>query len=117
MRWGEVGQEIAYGSRAPESEKVAQLVAKSGAKAAATGPQAAIKGADLILLAVPWPVARETLSQLGDLAGRTLIDCTNPLLSDLSGIELGHVISAGEQIAAWRRERVWSRHSTRPASK
>jgi 8-hydroxy-5-deazaflavin:NADPH oxidoreductase len=101
VRWGEAGHEITYGSRAPESEKVAQLVAKSGAKAAATGSQDAIKGAEAILLSVPWPVVRETLSQLGDLTGRTLIDCTNPLLSDLSGIELGHVISAGEQIAAW----------------
>jgi 8-hydroxy-5-deazaflavin:NADPH oxidoreductase len=101
MRWGEVGHEVAYGSRAPQSEKVQQLVAKSGAKAFATGPREAIEGAEAILLAVPWPVARETLAQLGDLAGRTLIDCTNPLLSDLSGIELGHVISAGEQIATW----------------
>ena len=50
---------------------------------------------------MPWPVARETLVQLGDLTDRALIDCTNPLLSDMSGIELGHVISAGEQIAAW----------------
>ena len=61
----------------------------------------AIAGADAILFAVPWPAARETLEQLGDLSGRTLIDCTNPLLSDMSGIELGHIISAGEQIAAW----------------
>ena len=100
-RWGEAGHDIVYGSRAPQSEKVQQLVAKSGAKAFATGGREAIEGADAILLAVPWPVARETLVQLGDLAGRPLIDCTNPLLSDLSGIELGHVISAGEQIAAW----------------
>ena len=100
-RWGEAGHDIVYGSRAPQSEKVQQLVAKSGAKAFATGAREAIEGADAILLAVPWPVARETLVQLGDLAGRPLIDCTNPLLSDLSGIELGHVISAGEQIAAW----------------
>ena len=101
VRWGEAGHEIAYGSRAPESEKVAQLVTKSGLNGFAAAPREAIAGADVILLAVPWPGARETISQLGDLTGRTLIDCTNPLLSDLSGIELGHVISAGEQIAAW----------------
>jgi hypothetical protein len=64
-------------------------------------PSDAISGTEVILFAVPWPVARESLIQLGDLTGRTLIDCTNPLLSDMSGIELGHVISAGEQIAAW----------------
>src|SRR5438105_2455128 len=101
MRWGAAGHAVTYGSRAPQSEKVQQLVAKSGAKAAARPPHESISGTDAILFAVPWPAARETLAQLGDLTGRTLIDCTNPLLSDMSGIELGHVISAGEQIAAW----------------
>jgi predicted dinucleotide-binding enzyme len=100
-RWGAAGHQIIYGSRTPESEKVQLLVAKSGGSAVAKTPPEAIVGADAILFAVPWPVARETLLQLGDLSGRTLIDCTNPLLADLSGIELGHVISAGEQIAAW----------------
>jgi predicted dinucleotide-binding enzyme len=100
-RWGAAGHSITYGSRTPEREKVQQLVANSGTGAAAKLPSEAIVGADVILFAVPWPVARETLIHLGDLTGRTLIDCTNPLLSDLSGIELGHVISAGEQIAAW----------------
>lgn len=101
MRWGVAGHAITYGSRAPQSEKVQQLVAKSGTGAAAMSPREAIAGTDAILFAVPWPAARESLLQLGDLTGKTIIDCTNPLLSDMSGIELGHVISAGEQIAAW----------------
>jgi len=100
-RFGAAGHRVVYGSRTPESEKVQLLLAKSGAEAAAALPREAIAGADAILFAVPWPVAEGTLRQLGDLEGRTLIDCTNPLLSDLSGIELGHSISAGEQIAAW----------------
>jgi 8-hydroxy-5-deazaflavin:NADPH oxidoreductase len=99
-RWGTAGHVVAYGSRAPATEKVQQLVARSG-NARATSPREAIDGAEAILFAVPWPSARETLEQLGDLRDRVLIDCTNPLLSDLSGIELGHVISAGEQIAMW----------------
>jgi len=101
MRWSAAGHAVTYGSRGPQSEKVQQLLAKSGPKAAAMPPSDAISGTEVILFAVPWPVARESLIQLGDLTGRTLIDCTNPLLSDMSGIELGHVISAGEQIAAW----------------
>src|SRR5439155_21461555 len=101
MRWGAAGHAGRYGSRGPQSEKVQQLVAKSGAKAAARPPHESISGTDAILFAVPWPAARETLAQLGDLTGRTLIDCTNPLLSDMTGIELGHVTSAAEQIAEW----------------
>jgi predicted dinucleotide-binding enzyme len=100
-RWGAAGHAVSYGSRAPESEKVQQVVARSGAAAVAKPTRDAIAGAEAILFAVPWPVARQTLESLGNLSGRTLIDCTNPLLSDLSGIELGHIISAGEQIAAW----------------
>src|SRR5690349_10154737 len=100
-RWATAGHVVTFGSRAPDSEKVQQLMAKCGANASAKPPREAIAAAEAILFAVPWPAARETLVQLGDLTGSTLIDCTNPLLSDLSGIELGHVISAGEQIAAW----------------
>src|SRR5436190_13434185 len=100
-RWAAAGHAVTFGSRTPESEKVQQLIAKSGSSASAKPPREAIAAADAILFAVPWPAARETLLQLGDLTGRTLIDCTNPLLSDMSGIELGHIISAGEQIAAW----------------
>jgi 8-hydroxy-5-deazaflavin:NADPH oxidoreductase len=100
-KWASGGHSVVFGSRLPESEKVQQLVVRCGDCASASSPREAIAGADAILFAVPWPVARETLENLGDLTDRVLIDCTNPLLSDLSGIELGHVISAGEQIAAW----------------
>ncbi len=100
-RWAAAGHPVTYGSRTPASEKCQQLIAKSGQNCAVKPPREAIARADAILFAVPWPAARETLVQLGDLTGRILIDCTNPLLSDMSGIELGHVISAGEQIAAW----------------
>src|SRR5690348_15668790 len=69
-RWGAAGHLVTYGSRAPQSEKVQQIVAKSGAAAAAKSPGDAIVGADAILFAVPWPVARQTLETLGDLSGR-----------------------------------------------
>lgn len=101
VRWGEAGHAIRYGSRDPANQRVLQLVDRSGKGAVATSPRDAIDGADAILLSVPWSAARETLAKLGDLAGRVLIDCTNPLLADLSGIELGHNTSAAEQIASW----------------
>jgi predicted dinucleotide-binding enzyme len=102
-RWGAAGHTVVFCWRTPDSEKVRLLVGRSGPGAAALPPAEAIAGADVILFAVPWPSAREALETIGDLAGRVLIDCTNPLLSDLSGIELGHVVSAGEQVAAWSR--------------
>ncbi|MEX2173026.1 MAG: NAD(P)-binding domain-containing protein, partial [Pirellulaceae bacterium] len=89
-----------FGSRQPASEKVLELLERC-CGATAYPPREAVAGAGAIVLAVPWPVARETLAALGDLGGRVLIDCTNPLKPDLSGIEVGHTSSAAEQIAAW----------------
>jgi NADPH-dependent F420 reductase len=99
-RWAKACHEVAFGSRQPLSEKVLQVVEKCGTATKALSPTAAIDQAEVILLAVPWSVARESLALLGDLRGRPVIDCTNPLLADLSGIELGHSTSASEQLAA-----------------
>lgn len=39
----------------------------------------AAQHADAILLATPWPVAIEAVGGLGDIQGKPLIDCTNPI--------------------------------------
>ena len=101
MRWTQAGHAVTFGSRQPLSEKVLEVVEQCGAGAAALTYAQAVAEAEAIVLAVPWQAARQTLAELGDLRGRPLIDCTNPLLPDLSGIELGHSTSAAEQIAAW----------------
>src|SRR5437764_823895 len=51
MRWGAAGHDVTYGSRTSDSEKVQQLIAKSGATAAAKSPREAIAGAEAILFA------------------------------------------------------------------
>jgi hypothetical protein len=45
-------------------------------------PAQAAVGADLIVLAVPAAAAVEAARAVGDLAGRILLDCTNPLRWD-----------------------------------
>jgi 8-hydroxy-5-deazaflavin:NADPH oxidoreductase len=100
-RWAKAGHQVTFGSRFPESEKVLELLERCGSGIKACLPPEAIAGAEVILLAVPWPVAQETLVGLGDLAGRVLIDCSNPLTADFSGIEVGHTTSAAERIATW----------------
>jgi hypothetical protein len=101
LRWTQAGHSVTFGSRQPLSEKVLEVVEQCGPGTAAQACAQAVAGAEAIVLAVPWQAARQTLAELGDFRGRPLIDCTNPLLSDLSGIELGHSTSAAEQIAAW----------------
>ena len=42
----------------------------------------------------------------GDLNGKILIDATNPLAPDLSGLVVGNTWSAGEQVEAWTGAKV-----------
>jgi hypothetical protein len=100
-RWAQLGHTIRFGSRLPTSEKVLQLVADCGPSTRGTTWHEAITDSEVILLAIPWPATQEALGELGDLGGRVLIDATNPLTADFSGIELGHTTSAAEQIADW----------------
>ena len=55
-------------------------------------------------MATPWGVTQEVIQSVGgDWRGKILIDCTNPLASDLSGLTVGHTTSAGELVAEWAR--------------
>lgn len=53
-----------------------------------------------MLLATPWPATTAAVEGLGDLAGKVLIDATNPLLRDLSGVEYGTTTTVGFNIMA-----------------
>jgi len=63
--------------------------------------QAATAGAEIVALCVPWQAAEDAVRTSGDLSGAIIIDCTNPLLPDLSGLALGTTTSAAEQISVW----------------
>jgi predicted dinucleotide-binding enzyme len=76
------------------------LGATQGAATAATN-SAAVASVQVVVLSVPWPAAEKAIRSCGDLSGKILIDCTNPLSSDLKGLVLGHTTSAAEQVAQW----------------
>ncbi len=61
----------------------------------------AVTGADVVVLSVPWPAAHDAIQNAGELDNKILIDCTNPLAPDLSGLVLGTTTSAGETVASW----------------
>lgn len=71
------GHEIVYGSRDPSRDAVAELVARTGASASATGQAESVVGADIVVMAVPGDVAPQVTRSLGDLAGKIVIDPTN----------------------------------------
>jgi predicted dinucleotide-binding enzyme len=100
-RWAQAGHEVIFGSRNPTSEAMRQLTAKAGATARAASFSETLATAELLLLATPWPVTQAALEGLGDLAAKVLIDATNPLLPDLSGVECGTTTSGAERVANW----------------
>lgn len=73
------GHTIIYGSRDPSRSSVVELVARTGDGASATTPAAAAADADIVVLAVPGLLVEEITRDLGNLAGKIIIDPTNPL--------------------------------------
>ena len=68
-RFSALGYRVVYGSRNPDSERVQDLVARTGNGATAeTQKDAAMQG-DIVLLAIPWPAMETVARSLGDLDG------------------------------------------------
>ena len=61
---------------------------------------AAAEFGEVIVNALPWPAVKGVLSGL-TLQGKVLLDCTNPLLENLAGLEVGTTTSGGEMVAGW----------------
>lgn len=101
-RWAAAGHQVLFGSRDPQSEKLQTLVKTIGPNAYAGSIHMVTVHADVIVLATPWGDATaEAIRSAGDLAGKILIDATNPLNPGLQGLALGLTTSGGEQVAAW----------------
>jgi predicted dinucleotide-binding enzyme len=72
-----LGHTIVYGSRTPTEQDVRDLVARTGNGATATTQAEAVKGADIVVLAVPGNLAVDITKSLGDLSGKIILDPTN----------------------------------------
>jgi hypothetical protein len=94
-RWHEAGHDVTFGVREPSSEKYKDLEGKM------EGIEAAVRGAEIVVLATPWDAAEDAVRTCGDLSGKVLVDCTNPLRPNLAGLTHGHDDSGGEQVARW----------------
>ena len=101
--WARHGHKIRFGVRRPDSQEVTDVLKRIG-PAAAAGPVAeAAAFGEAVVLATPWPATQDALRAAGDLTGKLLLDCTNPLKSDLSGLDVGGDTSGGEQVAGWAK--------------
>ena len=103
-RWATGGHEVFFGAEDTASEQAKAVLDRAGSSAKLGGCAEAIAASDAILLAIPWDQVRQVLEASGDVRGKIVVDCINPLTSDLSGLELGGETSAAEQIAQWFSE-------------
>lgn len=72
----QAGHEVLFSSRHPE--KLQGLVQKAGAHARAGTVQEAAQFGEVIVLSIPFGKIPEVAQEAGSLAGKTLIDTTNP---------------------------------------
>ena len=90
------GHDVTIATRDPAHAE--QAAAKTGGKARAVRPSEIARNADIIILATPYAGAVEAVRGAGNLSGKTVIDVTNPLTADFSGLTLGFTTSGGEEI-------------------
>ena len=94
--WRNRGHQVTFGVRNPDDPKYASL---GGVET----NESATAAADVVVLCTPWQSTQSAVHGCGDLAGKVLIDCTNPLTPDITALEVGHTTSGGEEVAKWAR--------------
>ncbi|MFK0164665.1 NADPH-dependent F420 reductase [Rhizobium sp. NPDC090279] len=92
------GSDVVIGHRDPA--KAAAFAAELGTNVEAGGIAAAVKLADIVILALPYGVVADALREAGNLEGKILIDISNPVTADFRGLVVGHSTSAAEEIQA-----------------
>jgi 8-hydroxy-5-deazaflavin:NADPH oxidoreductase len=101
----------AIGTRAAKHGHTVEIMSRNTAKAqaladqigngATVGAYGARPAGDIVVLAVPYAGAVDVVTQYGDaLAGKVLVDITNPFNADASGLVTTAGNSVSQQIAA-----------------
>ena len=100
--WAKAGHYIIFGVRDPGKGKTQPPIGdiSAGAATVMTVPDAA-RGADIIVLATPWSAVPDAIRAMGDIRGKMLIDCTNPLSLNGDGslsLSVGSTTSGAEEV-------------------
>jgi NADPH-dependent F420 reductase len=98
--WAARGHMITFASREPNAERVQALLADAGPNATGARVADAVARSSVIVLAVPFTAVRERLEMAGDIGGKVIIDCTNPIAPGLRPM-FDSGTSGVEQIATW----------------
>lgn len=79
----ELGHTVTIAARDPNSNSVKTALARFP-NLQVLSPQVAIAEAEVIFLATPFSANQAALVEVGDLSGKILVDCTNPVGANLS---------------------------------
>ncbi|ARN85186.1 hypothetical protein GQ61_07710 [Candidatus Nucleicultrix amoebiphila FS5] len=102
MKLSQKGHQILYGVRDITNSKHDSL--RNTPHFTLTTPHDAVQKVDIVLLAVPWKSSQQAIESLGSLADKILVDCTNPIKEDFSGLDVAHTTSGAEIIASWAKD-------------
>ena len=82
-------------------QRAEQIAAALGENVTGKTYQNVAKDIEVVVLATPWleNATIKAISELGDLSGKIVVDCTNPLAADYMSNTLGHTTSSSEEIA------------------
>jgi predicted dinucleotide-binding enzyme len=107
---GTGGMATAIGGRIAKAGHTVEVVSRDPAKAraladklaagATTGTYGAAPAGDIVILAVPYASAAAVVADYGDaLDGKVIIDISNPVAPDMSGLVTPHGSSGAQEIA------------------
>ena len=93
------GVEVRFGVRpGKDIGELVESITAAGGRAQVASPSEAAAGADAVLLAVPANAALDAAHSAGELSGKILVDCTNPVRWDAGPVwnppEAGSVSAA-----------------------
>ena len=89
--WSRAGHEVVFGTREPQEES--DKPERTG-KISFESVTEAVTGADVVVLALPDSALAEVISTLGTaLAGKILVDCTNPMSNTPSAKSGGELVA------------------------
>jgi predicted dinucleotide-binding enzyme len=97
--WAARGHQVRFGVNDPTDGRV-EAVLRSAPGARADNVRAAAQFGEVVVLAVPFDAVETVLTAAGDLKGKIVIDCMNPLARDFRELSVGFSTSGGEQVAA-----------------
>src|SRR5262245_38024917 len=92
------GHSVAF-SFSRDRGKLERLARESGPRARATAPRDAAASAQVVLLSVLWAQMPQVLKAAGPMAGKVLVDCTNPMTPSDDALAVGLRTSGAEIVA------------------